>query len=818
MSEMEVEMESDSGGDMSAAIRMSGRPNRPNNTGFGLIGDLSQPSGQSMPYSTQSLSRRMAPNSIGLQMTPTKMLSNTLNNRRSSSGIFITSMFSSRFRHLQKLHSEAFLGLNSICLPGLPMGAVFRSSLPATPVATPIHREAFQQFSEQALRDRLCKTPSPRKNRGFLPLGLQTDQQMRSDSRCSQSGGHDLTDVQPMDITSPIDEPVIEDTKGEECTNGGGFGDHPFGYNDRLHRMHTETDIDGNERRLFVGNISYRVTEAQLSKFFNKFGKVYNCCIVKDHIKKLPKGYGFITFKNICDLQKVLSIEPNKLILDNRALRVFLAKPKVCKQMKEEVKELIDERQVSLEYRNCPQNTVITNIVRHKLSQNGVTFDDLDDDSIVYIFKLLDCLIDQTNLERVCIRWKLLMNQMWSTRTGISFTKSFFSFGSPVLTTSILFTILKKCPNLKSIDLKHVTNYLDIKALEIIAVSCSLLETLIFDSGVTTDYAIKVLGQKCQHLKILHLNDCCHFGEEGFWWLIKSATDIQHLEITNNFKINGNCFRLLSTSLKSLNITNCPKIREKGFKELIDGNRMSLEALSVSTVNQNIMKMICLGLKCLKYLRISQFPTLYPTQDTHTTGFSYLTSLNNLKVLDVSVDFDDINDETLLSILQNCCKIEELILVLNRRVTDSSISQIYKYLPHLHKLVITDSSITNSSLALVSNLEDLTHLDISGSLKVTDSGSQVIVDNCKSLNLFQMNRCPEISSDFLKYSLKVIQNEPLIRDLTIVYDCIRFNLKNETIDGIDDMLKSDDYFNDNNCESNENLLDYNFDIDNQDLN
>lgn len=75
------------------------------------------------------------------------------NQRRSSSGIFITSMFGSRFRHLQKLHSDAFLGLNSICFPGLPVGAVFRSSLPATPVATPIHSN-FQQFTEQAIRDR----------------------------------------------------------------------------------------------------------------------------------------------------------------------------------------------------------------------------------------------------------------------------------------------------------------------------------------------------------------------------------------------------------------------------------------------------------------------------------------------------------------------------------------------------------------------------------------------------------------------------------------------------------------------------------------
>ena len=234
---------------------------RPTSSGMNaLMGESREGSSHcpnASPYSTQSLSRRMAPNSIGLHMTPTKMLLNQT--RRSSSGIFITSMFGSRFRHLQKLHSDAFLGLNSICLPGLPMGAVFRSSLPATPVATPIHREAFQHFSEQAIRDRLCKTPSPRKTREFLVPGYQpsehsTDQQMRSDSRCS-SGPQDSSEVQPMDITPIIDEPVIEDTKGEETANSGGYGQHFFTHNERLER----TPSDVNDRRLFVGNISYRV-------------------------------------------------------------------------------------------------------------------------------------------------------------------------------------------------------------------------------------------------------------------------------------------------------------------------------------------------------------------------------------------------------------------------------------------------------------------------------------------------------------------------------------------------------------------------------
>jgi len=260
-------MDCDSGGDSTATTAshpMNLRNASRVSTGLHFMsGDMS--SGQ--PYSTQSLSRRLAPNSIGLQMTPTKTL--LMNQRRSSSGIFITSMFGSRFRHLQKLHSEAFLGLNSICMPGLPLGAVFRSSLPATPVATPVHREAFQQFTEQALRDRLCRTPSPRKTHSFL---APSDHRMRRESGGSNISADEsgMCDVQPMDIASPIDEPVLEDPKGEEGGNGAtGFdGQHYFGRSGRLHRRPSDEDLTdredtsgGTERRLFVGNISYRVCD-----------------------------------------------------------------------------------------------------------------------------------------------------------------------------------------------------------------------------------------------------------------------------------------------------------------------------------------------------------------------------------------------------------------------------------------------------------------------------------------------------------------------------------------------------------------------------
>lgn len=172
--------------------------------------------------------------------------------RRSSSGIFISNMFSSRFRHLQKLHSDAFLGLNSISYPGLPTGTLFRSSLPATPVSTPIHREPFHQFTEQAIKERLCKTPSPRKNRGFSPHSSRPSSRFQSNLDHMSDNDSTCSDQQPMDTTSPIPPPssqadeVLSETANVDSTQAVASS--------------SSTDRQSaNTKRLFVKNLGYNV-------------------------------------------------------------------------------------------------------------------------------------------------------------------------------------------------------------------------------------------------------------------------------------------------------------------------------------------------------------------------------------------------------------------------------------------------------------------------------------------------------------------------------------------------------------------------------
>ena len=45
---------------------------------------------------------------------------------------------------------------------------------------------------------------------------------------------------------------------------------------------------------LYIGNLSYRVTEDQLREAFEQYGAVSTCTIVKDKVTGQSKGFGFL--------------------------------------------------------------------------------------------------------------------------------------------------------------------------------------------------------------------------------------------------------------------------------------------------------------------------------------------------------------------------------------------------------------------------------------------------------------------------------------------------------------------------------------------
>jgi RNA recognition motif-containing protein len=82
--------------------------------------------------------------------------------------------------------------------------------------------------------------------------------------------------------------------------------------------VYVDNNVELSQPKIFVGNISYKLSTSQLKEFFSGFGRVIYAQIVKDRVKKRSKGYGFVTFSNESEVQRVLEAEDDELILDGR--------------------------------------------------------------------------------------------------------------------------------------------------------------------------------------------------------------------------------------------------------------------------------------------------------------------------------------------------------------------------------------------------------------------------------------------------------------------------------------------------------------------
>jgi cold-inducible RNA-binding protein len=81
------------------------------------------------------------------------------------------------------------------------------------------------------------------------------------------------------------------------------------------------------ESKLYVGNLSYDTTEDSLRTLFAKAGTVVSVDIIKDRDTGRMKGFAFVTMDNDEEAQNAIKMF-NEKTLDNRAIRVNVAKPR----------------------------------------------------------------------------------------------------------------------------------------------------------------------------------------------------------------------------------------------------------------------------------------------------------------------------------------------------------------------------------------------------------------------------------------------------------------------------------------------------------
>lgn len=79
-------------------------------------------------------------------------------------------------------------------------------------------------------------------------------------------------------------------------------------------------------KKLFVGNLSFKLNNDSLKEAFESFGNVEEAVIIQDKFSKRSKGFGFVTFSEDADADKAIA-EMNEKELDGRKLTVNEARP-----------------------------------------------------------------------------------------------------------------------------------------------------------------------------------------------------------------------------------------------------------------------------------------------------------------------------------------------------------------------------------------------------------------------------------------------------------------------------------------------------------
>ena len=79
--------------------------------------------------------------------------------------------------------------------------------------------------------------------------------------------------------------------------------------------------------KIYVGNLSYEVTEEELRQEFLAFGEVESVNVIRDKYSGRPRGFGFVEMPSVSEGQAAITALNGKT-LKERTLTVNAARPR----------------------------------------------------------------------------------------------------------------------------------------------------------------------------------------------------------------------------------------------------------------------------------------------------------------------------------------------------------------------------------------------------------------------------------------------------------------------------------------------------------
>ncbi len=81
------------------------------------------------------------------------------------------------------------------------------------------------------------------------------------------------------------------------------------------------------DKKLYVGNLAYGVTEQDLRDLFSQAGELQDVMLIVDRDTRRSKGFGFVEYVNEADAQKAVQMFHDQEV-EGRRLTVNVARPR----------------------------------------------------------------------------------------------------------------------------------------------------------------------------------------------------------------------------------------------------------------------------------------------------------------------------------------------------------------------------------------------------------------------------------------------------------------------------------------------------------
>lgn len=148
-----------------------------------------------------------------------------------------------------------------------------------------------------------------------LATELQTNLQINKTEPVEKNTPKAASVNNPTTATSIESKPNAKSEVKEEILSD----EYEIGSDEDAELMQMSSNNAANDPgKMFIGGLSGTTTPDNLKGYFEKFGAVSECMIMKDAITKRSRGFGFITYSDPNSVEKVLEVE--KHTLDDKAI------------------------------------------------------------------------------------------------------------------------------------------------------------------------------------------------------------------------------------------------------------------------------------------------------------------------------------------------------------------------------------------------------------------------------------------------------------------------------------------------------------------